>query len=264
MSEPAGPSPGSRTPPPPPHTGRRRVPLVWAVPVLALVFAGWLAYNNWPRGKTIAICFNSATGLEPGKSRILHRDIQVGLVQTVTLAPDLSHVVVTARMQPEIGPYLEPPHNPFFRVVRPQFSLQGFSGLDTLVAGPSIEMDINRPADAGKPNDNGTKKDTACPFDARQPTLQIKSSDKSKYLALQNPSLSPAKPGSPVLFRGIKIGEVISYDQGSSQIKDQVTINIAISALYAGLLTKDSRFYRARSITIEATSTGFKPVFESI
>jgi paraquat-inducible protein B len=257
------PGQSSRTPPPP-HISRRRIPLVWAVPVLALGFAVWLAYNNWPRGTTISICFNSAAGLEPGKSRIVHRDIQVGLVQSVTLASDLSHVVVTARMQPEIGPYLDPARNPFFRVVRPQFSLQGFSGLDTLVTGTAIEMDVDRATDAATAGESGIEKDPACTFDQRKPTLQIASSTKSKAVVLHGNTLGSAKPGSPVLFRGVKVGEVTSYDEGDTGIKDQVTIHILVSALYDDLITKDSRFYRASAISIQLTPGGLKPQYESI
>jgi paraquat-inducible protein B len=253
----------SRTPPPP-HIGRRRIPLIWAVPVLALAFAGWLAYEDWPRGKPIAICFNSAAGLDPGKSLIVHRDIQVGLVKSVTLAADLSHVVVTAQMQPEVVPYLDPLHPPSFRVVRPQFSLQGVSGLDTLVSGTRIEMDIDHLTDAATAGESGSEKDPACTFDERKPTLQILSSAKSKAVVLHSNTLGSAKPGSPVLFRGVKIGEVTSYDEGDVGIKDQVTIHISVGALYAKLLTKESRFYRASAISIQLTPSGLKPQYESI
>ena len=80
--------------------GKRRFSLVWLIPIVAAIAGAWLVYTTFAeRGPLITITFQFASGLEPGKTAIKYRDVQLGVVESVTLSDDLQHVVVTARME---------------------------------------------------------------------------------------------------------------------------------------------------------------------
>jgi paraquat-inducible protein B len=53
---------------------RRRIPLVWLVPVLAGLIGLWLAWDTYSkRGPTITIAFDSGDGLQAGQSQLKFR-----------------------------------------------------------------------------------------------------------------------------------------------------------------------------------------------
>ena len=60
--------------------------LVWVVPLLAAVFAGYLVYSRTQEyGPTIRIMFLDATVLNPGQSEIRYRGVVVGEVELKVL-----------------------------------------------------------------------------------------------------------------------------------------------------------------------------------
>jgi hypothetical protein len=88
---------------------RRSPQLVWLVPVIAALIGGWLAVKSiMDKGPTVNIAFATAEGLETGKTKIKYKDVDMGLVTGVALAPDTSHVVVTAELVKEARRYRAP------------------------------------------------------------------------------------------------------------------------------------------------------------
>src|SRR5687768_14705288 len=80
---------------------RRRWPsrLVWLVPLVAALIGGFLAVRTvLSHGPTITIRFDTAEGLEPGKTRIKYKSVDVGVVNSVTLAEDRAGILVRASM----------------------------------------------------------------------------------------------------------------------------------------------------------------------
>ncbi|MGH7090147.1 MAG: MlaD family protein, partial [Stellaceae bacterium] len=119
---------------------RSRLSPIWAIPIMALLIAGWLAYTAWSeRGPIITIVFRTGDGLEAGKTKVKHNDVELGTVDSVALSSDLSHVIVTARMSKAAARFLDAGTR--FWVVRPRVSLSSLSGLETLVSGAYVEMD---------------------------------------------------------------------------------------------------------------------------
>ena len=79
---------------------RRFTPqLIWIVPIVAVLVGGWLAVKAvLERGPVITITFKTAEGLEAGKTKIKYKEVEIGLVKTVTLSPDRKGVVATAEL----------------------------------------------------------------------------------------------------------------------------------------------------------------------
>src|SRR3954447_3202376 len=80
---------------------RRGISIVWVVPIVAALIGAFLAYRAYTEtGPTITLTFATAEGLEAGKTKVRYLDVEVGAVETVDIAPDLQHIVVTASMHP--------------------------------------------------------------------------------------------------------------------------------------------------------------------
>src|SRR5215468_12465320 len=90
-----------------PFRKRRRVPLVWIVPVLTALLAVWLAWDTFSkRGPTITISFETAAGLTAGQSQLKYRNVVMGTVKSIAVAPDLNNVIITVETTREAEPLL--------------------------------------------------------------------------------------------------------------------------------------------------------------
>src|SRR5215813_10144559 len=110
--------------PPVARTRRRRwtVYLVWLVPLVAAAVAAYLVNDRIHQfGPTITITFQDGTGLKPGQSEIRHRGVSVAEVSALRLSDDRAHVVVSARVRPEVG-------------------IETVRGLGTVITGPYIDI----------------------------------------------------------------------------------------------------------------------------
>mgnify|MGYP000449936317 CR=1 FL=1 len=114
----------------------RRVSLVWLIPLVAILAAAWLAYRSYEQqGPMVTISFQTADGLEAGKTKVRFKDVDVGLVQAIEISSDLRGVRVLARMQNHVAAYLNDKTR--FWVVRPRFSGGEVSGLGILRSRPA-------------------------------------------------------------------------------------------------------------------------------
>ena len=121
---------------------RRRVSLVWLIPLVALLAAAWLGYQTYQQqGPLVTITFQTAESLEAGKTRVRFKDVDVGVVEAIELTPDLSRVRVRARLSANLAGFLN--DRTRFWVVRPRLSRGQVSGLETLVGGSYIGVDLS-------------------------------------------------------------------------------------------------------------------------
>src|SRR3954466_7139325 len=76
---------------------RRGISIVWVIPIVAALIGAFLAYRAYTdRGPTLTPSFAPAEGLEAGKTKLRYLDVEVGTARTVTIAPDLKRIIVTA------------------------------------------------------------------------------------------------------------------------------------------------------------------------
>jgi len=109
---------------------KSRFSLIWLIPLLAALIGSWLAFKYYTeRGTMIVINFEQASGIEARKTPVKYKDVEVGMVRKVSLAPDLK----TVRVQVEIYPDMESNLGPDTRfwTVTPRITLRGVSGLET-------------------------------------------------------------------------------------------------------------------------------------
>jgi paraquat-inducible protein B len=126
---------------------KRRISIVWLVPVVALAIGAWLVYKAVSeKGPTVTITFKSAEGLEAGKTKIKHKDVELGQIVSIELDDGLSQVIVKAEMVKRAEKFVS--ENTRFWVVRARVAAGSISGLGTLLSGAYIGLDPGKP---GKP-----------------------------------------------------------------------------------------------------------------
>ena len=108
--------------------------VVWVVPILAMLIGGWMLYRSISsKGPEIRIRFDTAEGIQAGKTELRCRSVNVGKVTRVELAEDLSSVLVYCTMDAGNEKLLRKGSR--FWVVRPRVSAADISGLGTLLTG---------------------------------------------------------------------------------------------------------------------------------
>ena len=121
---------------------RRRIPLIWIVPIVTGLIALWLAWDTFSKkGPTITVAFDTAAGLTAGQSQLKYKNVVMGTVKTIGVSPDLTKVIVTIETVREAEPLLN--DKTIFWVVKPELFAGSITGLETLLSGSYIGM---RPA----------------------------------------------------------------------------------------------------------------------
>ena len=115
--------------PPAPRVQRVRwaAGVIWLVPIVAALTALSMVLHTWlGEGPTITIAFESADGLEAGKTEVRYKDVAIGRVDQIELAQDRSHVVVHVGLDRSGESFAT--EDTRFWVVRPRIGMGGILG----------------------------------------------------------------------------------------------------------------------------------------
>ncbi len=229
---------------------RRRIPLVWIVPLLTALIAAWLAWDTFSkRGPTIPISFETAAGLTAGQSQLKYRNVVMGTVKAITVAPDLSKVLVTVETVREAEELLT--DKTIFWVVKPQLFAGNVTGLDTLLSGSYIGM---------RPTTEKGKLQRSFTGQRDPPVLQA--SAKGTTYKLESKRLGSISLGSPVFYRDLEVGTVLGWDVGD--LASSVTIHAFVREPYDKYVHEDSSFWNASGLSVKLTANGLDLQFESL
>ena len=223
---------------------------IWLVPLIAVLAVGWLAASEWlQRGPTITIRFATGEGIEAGKTRIKYRNVNVGQVTAVKLAPDLKGVLVTAQMERNAAPLLV--EDSRFWVVRARVAGGEVSGLTTLLSGAYIGVDGGKSAESQR---QFTGLET-------QPVVSV--DEAGKEFVLQASSLGSLEIGSAVYFRRVRVGQVLSADLAPDG--QGLRLRVFVRAPYDRFVSTNSRFWHASGVDVSFdASTGLRLRTESL
>ncbi|PPD42056.1 MAG: MCE family protein [Methylobacter sp.] len=221
---------------------KARFPLIWLLPLIAVIVSGWLVYKSIAaKGPQITISFPNAEGLEVDKTKIKYLNVEVGKVTDISISDDLKTIVVNAQMHSEAEPYLKDQTS--FWVVRPQVGLGGVSGLGTLFSGPYIEI---------KPGGGRDKTD----FVGLTTPPLLKTNAEGRQFTLETNNLGSLHAGTPISFHGINVGEVLSHEL--SPTADAIKLKIFINRPYGQFVRKNTRFWIDSGVDLSASADGFK------
>ena len=229
---------------------RRRLSLIWAIPIVTALIGAWLAWHTlMERGPLITISFESASGLVAGQSHVRHKDVDMGLVEHIVLSKDLQHVIVTVRMDRAAEPLLTDQAK--FWVVRPRFFAGAISGLETLVSGSYIEFQPS--AKGGEREDH---------FIGLETPPVLTSDVPGHTFLLEAGRIGNIQLGSPVYYRDLDVGEVLGWDLG--HMAENVTIHAFVRAPYDQYVHDNSRFWNASGATVKLGPNGLELQVESL
>ena len=227
----------------PPVTRRRTwLPsMIWLIPLIAaLVGMGLVARILLERGPEIVLSFKTAEGLEAGKTAVKYKDVQIGMVQSLRLASDRSHVQVTVRLNKDAEAFTA--QDTRYWVVRPRLDTSGISGLGTLLSGAYIG------ADAGV---NATR---ATEFTGHEVRPSVTSDASGQQYLMRASNIGSLDVGSPVYYRQIRVGQVVAYeldDDGRG-----VTLRVFINTPYVKFVGTNTRFWHASGLDMQINASG--------
>ncbi|WP_299878625.1 intermembrane transport protein PqiB [uncultured Cocleimonas sp.] len=228
---------------------KARFSLIWIIPITAALIGGWLIFKYYSeRGTIINITFDEAAGIEEKKTPIRYKDVVVGKVRKLRLTEDLNKVRVTAEIFPEMADNLGT--NTRFWVKKPRITLQGVSGLDTLLSGVYIGLD---PGAKSEPLDSYLGLATA-PF--------ITNDASGTRIAMRTENLGSLDIGSPVYYNKINVGEVTSYRLNSDT--ESIDVFIYVHEPYDKLIKSNTRFWNASGIEVDISANGISTRMESM
>lgn len=219
---------------------------IWLVPLVAAVVGASLLVRNWMyTGPTVTISFESAEGLEVGQTKVRYKDVVVGMVSGIKVAPDRSKVLVEAELNQEGASYLTQANTRFW-VVRPRLGISGVSGLGTLLSGAYIGVDTAQSKSGNEP---------VYEFTGLEKPPEIASGRPGSRFTLMAADLGSLEIGSPVYYRRIQVGQVVGYDLDKGGKK--VAIQVFVDEPNDKFVTKDARFWNASGINLSLSAEGF-------
>ena len=137
-------------------------------------------------GPKITIVFQSAEGLEAGKTKIHYNGVDIGTVTTIRLADDHKTVIINVQMAPKTESFLS--EDTQFWVVRPRISGANVSGLGTLISGAYIGLEI------------GSLKETKHEFVGLETPPIVTGEVPGRLFKLKTSDLGSLDNGTPIFF----------------------------------------------------------------
>ncbi len=230
---------------------RRRLPsAVWLMPILALLVAVAVVWNNYAsRGPLITIVLDNASGIRVGATEVRIRDLRVGVVETVGFTEGMGAVEVQVRMNKAIAEYVDA--DAHFWLVQPQVTARGVTGIDTLLSGVYIAASWD--GEPGVPQDRFAVLET--------PPLAAPG-EKGTRIVLRTRAGGQLAAGAPVLTSGIEVGRIgqpVLSGGGAT-----VTMEAFILEPYDKRLTTSTRFWDASGLSINVGASGLAVKVDSL
>nr|WP_320011604.1 MlaD family protein [uncultured Desulfobulbus sp.] len=228
---------------------RRSLSPIWILPFVALCIGGWLLYTSIrDAGVEITVHFEDATGITPGKTKVIVRGIPVGTVQKIHIDPNMQGVSLVITMDSQVRGSLV--KDTAFWIVKPEVSAGKISGLDTLFGGSYIGM---RKGSSTSSSTSFTGLEEEPPVDLSLPGLHI---------ILETDTLYSLQRGSNIYTKNLQIGYVEDY---LLKKNGKIQLNAFIEARFSHLVHTGTRFWNASGLSLTGdVQTGLTVNVESL
>lgn len=216
---------------------------IWIIPIAAVLLGAWMVYHTYStEGPEIRITFKTADGLEEGKTKIKYRNVEMGMVQKITLGDNLEGVTVVVKMRREALPLLV--QDTRFWVVTAEIGGGGITGLETILKGAYIQL---------APGESSSK---SLDFRGLEDPPLTKVGADGIRLILVDEGASATKSGEPVLYRGFTVGRIesVTFEPLDGKFRHVIFID----APYDVLVNSSIRFWEASGISISTGAGGLE------
>jgi paraquat-inducible protein B len=223
---------------------RRWIPsLIWLVPLTAVVIGATLVVKAWREdGPRVSISFQTAQGLEVGKTLVKYRDVTIGHVTAISLSSDHNSVLVRTDLLRSAKDLLTADAR--FWVVRPRIGIGWASGLETLISGSYIAVEA------------GDAKVRQTQFVGLENPPPSTHGLLGKSVVLHAKDVGSLALDAPVYFRRFEVGHVIDRELEADGHRARVVL--FIDAPYDRLVTRATRFWNASGIDLTLGADGMK------
>ncbi|HWV44452.1 MAG TPA: MlaD family protein, partial [Nitrospira sp.] len=217
--------------------------LVWAVPILAaLIGLSLIVTTVLERGPTITIRFQTAEGLEAGKTKVKYKDVDIGEVKAITLSKDLGHVLI--HLELVRGTERFAVSDTRFWIVKPRVAASGVSGLGTLFSGAYIGTDPGQSSEKQKE------------FIGLEVPPIVTTDVVGRQFTLHADDGGSLDIASPVYYRHVQVGQVVAFDL--DQDGRGVTLKIFVQTPYDRFVTPETCFWHASGMDVRMDANGVK------
>ena len=190
-------------------------------------------------GRLLTVSFDNARGLTPGETRVCYLGQPIGLVESIRPSPSSSLILVSLRLMPEFDQLADSAAS--FTLVRPHISLDGVSGLDTLITGVYLEF---------LPGSGGTHTDLFAGRSVTKEEWERQQADRQGLpFTLSAENLASLGKGTPVLYRGVVVGSILEKKLDK---QEKPVLYGVIRPEFRNALDADARFWRVPATSIKA------------
>ncbi|HZD42199.1 MAG TPA: MlaD family protein [Terriglobales bacterium] len=207
--------------------------IVWIVPVVAAIVAGYLVYSRFSKfGPDITVRFRDASGIRAGQTFVKYRGVPIGEVKAVELSDDHQYARVIVRLHRSGAAMAK--EGSLFWIVRPEVGVSRITGLGTVVTGP----EINVLPGGGKSQSEFVG----------LPSAPVANERHGLHLIIRSNRLGALKRNSPIYYRGLQVGAV--QDARLSRDATAVEIEAYVNKRYANLVRTSSKFWNVSGVGI--------------
>jgi paraquat-inducible protein B len=232
-----------------PKVNKRSGPsVVWIIPLVTLLVGGWLIVKTLSeQGPQVTISFNTAEGIEVGKTRVKYKNVDIGTIESIKFSDDFSNVILTAEFNKGSEKFLR--RSTRFWVVKPQLGLHGASGLSTLISGAYIEIEPGPGAEQRH-------------FIGLEKQPVVKADEQGVKINLVTHNLGSIDIGSPIYYQGLLAGEVLGHELGND--RKSVYVHAFIKDPFDQLIRGNTYFWNVSGINVSMSADGFEVQTESL
>jgi paraquat-inducible protein B len=239
-------TPAQAPPPAAPVTRARRGGFfspIWIIPAVAALLGLWLVWKYYSaKGPEITVQFQTADGIIAGKTPILCRDVNIGMVSKVDLTNDLKGVTVTLDMTREADRLLKKDSQIW--VVRARYGAGGLSGLSTIVSGNYLELQA------------GVSKESRYRFSGLENPPVTPPGVPGLHLKLTASEAGGIGPGTGIIYKGISVGKIESRDFHPDT--GRVVFGAFIEGDFGRLVDHETKFWNYSGVDVSVGPDGFK------
>ncbi len=213
---------------------RRSISPIWILPLVALCIGGWLLFTNIrDAGIEITVHFQDATGITPGKTKVIVKGIPVGTVKRLHIDEGMQGVNLVITMERQARSALV--EDTAFWVVKPEVSAGKVSGLETLFGGSYLGMR------------KGSSTNTTTSFEGLPAPPPLDNTTPGLHITLESDTLSSLQRGSNIYTKNLQIGYLEDY---SLQENGKIQLKVYIEARFAHLIRTGTRFWNASGLNL--------------
>lgn len=219
----------------------KKISWIWLVPFVTLLIGAWMAFTYYQnQGPLITLKLNTAEGMEAGKTQIKARNVNLGVIQSISLSDDYGSIIATARMTPQAERMLK--EDSQLWIVKPRIGSGGVTGLDTILSGSYIELQP------------GTSDKSATSFTVLENPPVSSVTDQGRRLVLEHKEAGKLKVGDPVIFEGATVGRVenVSFDAKEMKAK----YGLFVFSPYDQLVKNQTKFWITSGVRVKLSSEG--------